>query len=656
MNNEENKPETPDKIDTLREDLYSRGDLSHTHSSRRGQKFQHKDAPQVKDDWTLDRFDSKTDTISMAMNRSVKRKTSFLKLFLGFSVIFFLCAVAVASYVFYAQINVVSTDSVNIQALLPVSIPGGEVLALAITVENNNNADLESAELKVAFPDGTKRPNDIGADLTLWSEQIGTIGKNGVVTREVGAVLFGEENKEQEITVTVEYRVKGSNALLYKEKKYYILLTASPVSMSVVGLKEIQSGQEVLFSVNLVSNSKSDVNDLLLKADYPFGFSFKSASPVPSFNGKNIWKIDQIKPSQKKTFKIHGTIEGQNEEERIFRFHIGIRDKKNEKNLGTAFLSVLHPVRVTRPFIGVDVAFDGERVNEYVTRPGSTVRADVLLSNNLSNRIVDSFVEVKLLGNLFNPFTVSSDRGFYRSSDNTILWDQTSDSKLALLEPGKVGTVGFGFGVVPSSAVVGAGLKNPEMSFTVSVKGKRVSETSVPEEITAIVTKKIKLATEVNFTSQSAYLSGPIQNRGPLPPKVDNETTYTVIWTLVNTSNAVSGGEVRAILPSYVKWLGVVSPSEESVDFQPVGGMITWNVGEVKSYAGISGPPREVAFQVSITPSLSQLGQLPVLVKDATFVGTDDFTDISFRLTRGAVTTGTKADPGFKDEKGVVVQ
>ncbi len=651
---DEKKPEGADKINTLREDLYSRDDLSHTHDAGRGQKFTHKEYD-IKNDWTTENIATPETIATSTMSRTKLKFFSPIKAILIFAVFFFIFSVGVAGYVFLSGSNTVSTDNVDISAVVPVSVSGGEEVPIKVTIENSNNIDLESADLRIDFPDGTKKATDLTSDFKRYEESLGIVPKNGNISSEVKAVFFGAENSTQELVVSIEYRVKDSNARLYKEKKYEFFLKSSPISVSVQALKEIQSGQDIDFVLNLNSNSNTPLENTLVKVEYPFGFEFKSGSPKPTY-GKNAWLISSMQPADKKTIRIRGKIDGQNEEDRVFRFYVGIQDKNNEKEIGTNFLSVEHSVRVKRPFVGLDVAFNGDAIPEYVVRPSGTVRADVLWANNLPTRVTDTMLEVQLEGNLFDPLSVTSDLGFYRSSDNKIIWDQTSDPKLSILEPGAKGNEIFGFTVAPASYIIDRGIKNPEMKFSVTVKGKRVSETSVPEEINALITRKVKLATEVSFAAKSTYALGPLPNRGPLPPTVNQETTYTIIWSLTNTSNKIVNGQVKAFLPSYVKWLGAVSPSSETINFQPVGGLITWDVGDIDPYTGFSSEPREVAFQVAITPSLSQLGQQPVLVRDPIFTGSDDFTGTAFRIPRQSLTTDVRTDPGYVTDQGTVKQ
>ena len=44
---------------------------------------------------------------------------------------------------------------------------------------------------------------------------------------------------------------------------------------------------------------------------------------------------------------------------------------------------------------------------------------------------------------------------------------------------------------------------------------------------------------------------GTFTNTGPIPPKAEAETTYTVTWAVTNPLNNLTDVRVSAILPSY---------------------------------------------------------------------------------------------------------
>jgi hypothetical protein len=78
-----------------------------------------------------------------------------------------------------------------------------------------------------------------------------------------------------------------------------------------------------------------------------------------------------------------------------------------------------------------------------------------------------------------------------------------------------------------------------------------------------------------------------------------------------------------------MEWMGPSSANNEPIEFVPApggGGEIIWKLGTVRAETGSKLPPREVAFQVALTPSLGQVGRVPVLVTAPSFSATDSFT------------------------------
>ena len=106
-----------------------------------------------------------------------------------------------------------------------------------------------------------------------------------------------------------------------------------------------------------------------------------------------------------------------------------------------------------------------------------------------------------------------------------------------------------------------------------------------------------------------------------MPPIAEQETTYTVVLGVTNTTNDLSDVEVVTSLPIYVRWLNKISPENESLRYNPAGGGIVWNAGDVRA-----GETKEVSFQVSFLPSISQIGNDSSLIKDVYASGYDGFT------------------------------
>ncbi|MFA6898379.1 MAG: hypothetical protein WC250_03165, partial [Candidatus Paceibacterota bacterium] len=496
------------------------------------------------------------------------------KIFIG-AVIFFLVAIFTAVFVFTGGSNVVSNNKIDLNIAGPASIAGGEKLALNLSMGNNNSTTLEDADLIVEYPSGARNPNDLNTELKRARISVGNISAGQVVNQGVESVLFGEENSKQMIKFTLEYRVAGSNAIFYKEKVYDIVISSAPVTVQISSLTEANAGQDVAVSVTVASNSTETLRGVMLSADYPFGFTYKNASPDTSY-GKNTWLLGDLAPQSKRTVSFSGTIDGQDGEEKVFRFDVGAQSLTDEKIIGAVFLSVPQTVAIKKPFIGINLSLNGETGDLYATKAGRLIRGDLVWQNNTSEKITALAISVKLDGSALDRSSVSAERGFYRSSDNTIVWDASTVDELNSVEPGGTGRLSFGFSALPTTSSFGSPLINPEISVIVGARGFRSGENNVPEAVDSSLTKRVRVNSNLALISNLYYYSGPFTNTGPLPPKADQETTYTVVWTLNNPTNAVSNVKVTTALPPYVRFVGKVDPDGSDVSFNQLGGQVVW--------------------------------------------------------------------------------
>ncbi|OGD69276.1 hypothetical protein A2996_01790 [Candidatus Campbellbacteria bacterium RIFCSPLOWO2_01_FULL_34_15] len=633
------------KLERLKKGLYSaknvfvKKDVSGLHSKNYD----------VKTDWETEApvIDDNFNNNQMPIKNKSKKEKNFVEKFLIFSSVLFFVAAILVLFTIFGGINNISTSNVDISVIGPATIESGGELSLQISIDNKNSTDLELVDLVVKYPKGTRSVS--GESMEKFTEPLGTIRSGKEVKKEVKAVLYGEENSEQQIVVSLEYRIADSNAIFFKERSFDLKISSSPVNLVISPIEESISGQEVNFSVSVISNTKGDVNDLLLTAEYPFGFEFISSDPKPDFSD-NAWKID----GEKQVINIKGIITGQEGDERVFKFTCGTPDDNNEKKISAIFAIAEKSLEVKRPFLGIDLAINGDSRAEYILAPNKPIRVDVTWKNNSPEKILDAEISVKLKGTIINKTSINVEKGFYRSTDNTIVWDKRTNADLAEVVLGDSGRFSFYF--EPVGISTRGSFVNPEISMEVSAKGNRVFENATPEEVISTMTRTIKISSDLAVTPRATYYSGPFTNSGSLPPQVEKETSYTITWTVTNTMNDISGVRVISSLPPYVRWLGVVSPSSEKISYNPVGGEISWNVGDVDSGTGINIPSKEISFQVMLLPSVSQIGQTPDLTTEVVVTGKDMFTNASLREVFRSVNTRLSTDPGFNASKANVVE
>jgi len=630
-NSTDNKKE---KIAKVRENLYSRS-------------FKEKniigDIPQknydVYKDWSNA---EKEDTPSLILRLPMK------KILIG-SAAFFGIALVIASFVIFKGFNIFSADNVDIVISGPVSVAGGEEASFTVRITNNNDQQIEAANLFVVYPEGAYTAIDSGDPISRVKYELDSIAPNTTINEQVPVVLFGAENSEKEIKVSVEFRFSGSSATLEKTETYVVTITSSPVDISLDILKEATANQELEITANIKSNAEGVLEDVLLVIEYPFGFTFIEASPQPLY-GSDTWDIGDITPGEERSIKITGIIEGQHDEKKVFRLQIGKRNNGTGEAISTIYNSILEPVVVKRPFLALDVILNKESSPEYVGKEGRAIRGDIVWKSNLSTKILDAKVVVELSGAVLDKSKVSvPGNAFYQSFDNTILWDSKNTEEFKIVEPGQTGNLTFSI-----SSLQLEGFINPEVSIVVNAEGNRISDTNVPEEIKASVSRVIKFESDLSVVPRVVYYVGPFTNTGPLTPRVEQETTYTIIWTATNSSNNISSGQVRTTLPPNVKWLGSSSPEGENITYNDASGEVLWSLGEVASGVGETLPVREVAFQVVLLPSLSQKGALPRLTSQTIIIGEDTFTGTTLTETKKSLNTSLSTDPFAADISSAV--
>lgn len=641
------------KLNRLEKKLYSRNapNMIDPGRSRFSQDDLNSDDLNLKEKW--DEIDNDNfDKLAKKFSNLAQSRHSIVKKIFIFSSIFFLIAAGVSVFVFTRGINMISSKNVDIKVVGPLSVGGGQEVSFDVNIINNNNVDLNSAALIIKYPEGTRLVSDLSKELTQDRFSVGTIKTGQSYNQNIKVVFFGEKEDIKQIKISLEYRVENSSALFQKEKNHEISISSAPVIITSTYPKEVNSNQDIVFSVEVASNSKDKINNFLVNVEYPFGFVFSNASPAPSF-GDNTWQFSDFIPGDKKTIVIRGNIIGQDNEERVFKVSAGTASDKDERIIAVPFSESTESVLVKKPFIGVDVLVDGKS-GDVVGKGGKQSVVEIKIKNNISSKLFNTFVTATLSGGAFDQLSViPSNEGFFQSSNNTILWDKRSVPDLDGMDPGSEERLSFRITPLLYENIKDKSKANIEMIIT--TKGERITETGSSEEVKTIETRKIVLATDVALTSKVVRSSGNLENSGPIPPKVNEPTTYTIVWSVSNSFNQVGGAMVKATLPSYVKWTGLKNPSNEILSYDDSSKEIIWNIGSILPNSNGTSV-KTLYFQLELIPSTSQIGQAPIILGESIISGTDKITGTKIESKTSSVSTNFFSDPEFSDGDDRVTQ
>ena len=634
------------KIEGLGETLYSRTRYRDPLDKRTPVK--ELESPNVEERWQTPELDE-----MLKHERIVQPANPFMKRIFIFALLFFMAAILVAGYVFMGGNTFISSRNIDIKVLGPTSISAGEVLELGVSISNTNNADLEVANLSIQYPQGSRNPDNTAESLTYTKVDMGGIKAGAEAIENIRSVLFGSSREMKEIKFSFEYKVKGSNATFYKEKVYELTIGNSPITLSVDSPGTVISGEGFTTQVSVTLNATDVMKNVVLKAEYPYGYSVLDAIPNSATDG-NVWVLGDLSPGDKKKISIRGQLVGQNQEERTFRFYVGVSDGGTANpNLKIPIISLLNTVAVNRPSLGLDIAFNGESSSAYIAPAARPIATTINYQNNLPDKLLNPRLEVHLSGSALDKSSVKpGNSGFYDAPKSTVSWSLSNSIGSSELAPGERGQVVFNFSSLPNLSLSGD-VRDITLSF--SIMGTPVGAVGQNPVIVS-EQRTVKISSQVNFSSKTLRSLGSFSNHGPIPPKADEETTYTVIFGVGNTQGDLTDAKVTARLGSNVSWLGVQSAASEDISYDASSNMITWDMEQLPSGSGFSSATREVSFQVALKPTISQIGTVPNLVNSIVFSGRDVATGETMTVNNSPLTTRLSSDPAFIQGDDIVVK
>lgn len=627
------------KIENLRSKLYSRDENLIQKEER---STMEKNDIDVQTTWGDERSFQMTQE-----DMTKKGSNSFFNKFLLGSLVFFVISLSVAAFIFFGGINMISSNNLDVKIVAPNSISSGEELTIGLSIINGNRTDIEDVVLFIDYPEGSQAINS-DKPLTHDKANLGIIPSGGSTEYSIRNMLFGEKDSIKTFVFRIEYKVKGSNATFSKEKTFDVSIGSSPILFEINYPKEINSGQEIKMTINVTSNSSFVLKNSLIKIDYPYGFTYKSSSIKP-LRDNSIWNIGDLKNGDKKTLVVSGTIVGQNEEDKTFRISSGLQSTDNSKDFDASLADEDITVGIRKSFFNLQLVVTEIGLREI----GQYVPVLIKWQNTLPDKVVNAKIQAKLSGNILDRTRVSvGDGGFFQSIDNTILWDKNNNDSFSDILPGNGGEVSMSLVSITDPIEVRK-IRNPHMDIHVVMTGFRAGDDTVPVFSEGDIV--IKLVSTLSLTAKTYRNVGPFSNTGSIPPKADKETTYTVTWTLTNTTNDLSGVVVKTKLLDGVVWKGETSPLSEKISYDPDTKTISWNVGSVSAGVGFTNSPRGVSFKIGLTPSVNQINSTPYLTGETRAVAVDTYTNTTISSINQSLST-EYSDPGYKSGDSIVAK
>ncbi|HMO78523.1 MAG TPA: hypothetical protein PKA42_01320 [Candidatus Paceibacterota bacterium] len=568
-------------------------------------------------------------------------KRSYRWIILLASVGIFLVVAIFSSFYLFFGANQISGRNISIALNAPVAVAAGDVVPLQVSISNQNSVAMESANLILNYPVGTKTNDEQGRDLFEERIPLSNIPPGEAINLPVSIVLFGEENQEKEIKAAIEYRVSGSNSTFFKEAEPIIVrINSSPLVIRATSLSKVSSGQEIEIKITVQSNASTIQRNLLVSAAYPNSFSFISSDPAPVYQ-KNEWVIKEIAPDSSQEITIRGRVSGVAGEQAELQLAVGTPRSDNQFMMGSVLSKAKTNYIIERPFIDVGVAINKDSDGSAVLGPGEEAEVVVSVKNTLNEAIYDMRVEVTPKGNLIRDNLVSVSGGLYDSQSGTIRWEVSGASNLAEIAPNSERQ--FTFRIKPDTNQTTA-------AFDISTKvfARRVNEPGASQEVVGTAVAEAKYSSTVMTRSQIGHGNGNFSDSGPIPPVVNRATTYTATFEVSSGVNDVNEAVLTMSLPQYVDWLDNYA-GEGQVEFNPTNKEIRWNIGNLTAKTST-----QLQVQLRLNPYQNQVGRSVELVSKQDLRAKDRFTNATLRAQAPVLRNELSTEFGFFEGNGNV--
>jgi hypothetical protein len=554
----------------------------------------------------------------------------------------------------YVRKTAFSEDRVSVSVAGPEKVKSGESVSFDIDYQNLNRATLKGAVLYLKYsenfkPSGNLQFESEGPSVSKFN--VGDIaGKtNGKVT--IQGKFFGARDALVYLETRLEYKPSTFNSIFTAKANSSVFISSNPLAIEVSGPQNAASGNAVSYVITYQNTGEENFSDLKIKADFPNGFSFSSSEPLP-VQENNIWYLGGLTAGQSGQIKINGTISGARDEEKTIGVFIG------EIGSDETFISygeAQSKLKIIGSPIIVNQTVNGESENISVNA-GELLLFETKYKNTSSVGLRDVILTVEANSPIldYSQIEMRDGKGEFDQKKKTITWKASEVPEFKTMASGAEGSITFSIPVKNIIPVAGPNDKNFSFSAIAWMDSPDIPTPEDANKVIASNSVAVKLNSKILAGFQGFFNDSEMSNSGPIPPKVGEETTFTLRLKITNISNDVTDAKAAITLAPGIKWKNNFLPRDASVNFNDRTNELVWNVGNLSAGIGIITDPKEFVFQVGVIPTQNQSGDFASLASDVVFSAKDSFTGESLKVELKEKNTNLTEDLGIA-EMGKVV-
>ena len=522
----------------------------------------------------------------------------------------------------------------------PDQIDAGQTEQFEVIIANNSDRSIKVGKIRVKlYKKASERELstalEFADDGTKEKRFEGTTIEPGSEFRELIRVTSVRSEEEAEIRVEYDYSPQDLSVQFFAKGSHNLVIGSLEAQVDFQ-LPEIAFvGEPVKGSISITPRASFEEDDLYMVLTTTGDFDITSAIPRFADNNRLRWSLDRFQSGITQNFSFIGTSDSADS------VNVSVEIGRYE---GLVFRPLsLNKKKVSISHIPLLVLVEPKAKTTSVTSQ-ERVAFDVVVSNKGDTDLKDIVIEVQL------PTQIMAKGSFVsRPHGNSLLDNDTiaqishqSSSALDILAPGEQETIEFSFQLKDFATLTPAIKK--QYAIKVEVEGVTNNGSNISNEYET----EIALEGTTKLTQKILRNTALIQGGGTVPPVVGESTGYVVVWELKNDINNLQRTQVKASVPGYVEYRGIVKPVDQNIEYDPLKNTITWNIGE------FADSERTVHFEVWVTPNQEQVGRPVSIVSHTRFTADNPVTKEPIDEGFSNVTTALPDDATVSLIEGIV--
>lgn len=540
-------------------------------------------------------------------------------------------------------------SGISLQMDFEEPVLAGVPFTVTLSYSNNSPSLLTNAKLLLTLPtEFTFVDGD--ASRRVQSEDVGTVGVGTIGQKTFEVVALRGEGSCADIVASLEYNTAGVGSRFEKKAPKSVCVSTSAVALNVAYANQVLSNETFDMQVTYENVSDETLRGLELRLEYPQNFTFQSATLKPDL-GDNVWRLGDLRPGSSGEILVRGSVIAQ--QDSFFEIKIKLLSKTGVSEYIVA--EKVATISISPPPLSITVAVQGS--TDHIVRPGELLAYTLEFKNTTDIGFRDVVIKAKLVGEMFDLASINP-----KANLNTITkelsWNKSHLGILGLVPPGASGVVSFEVRVLDTFPIKRLSDKDFSLKINAEIDSPTVPPFVSAERTISIGTLETKVSGLLTIESRALFrdATSGIVNSGPLPPRANTPTNYTIHWIVRNYGTDVASVEIRAFLTPGVRGTGVVKSNiESSPTYNDRTQEMIWNIPKIQATRGVISEPIEGIFQIEALPALNQVGNPMPLIGETKISALDLFTDLNLNYTAPDIDTSLNGnDPTVKFDEARV--